>query len=450
MVAVPGRCRSEKYKEFVMNKIKIHTGLNFNTHILNFTNDGCNTMKKVGRLIKPILMQLCLSHVIHLSVCDVFFKKKAAVSEQDDDDEEDEAPDQNSDDDESEDEDDDYDDDNDDFGIIDEIEEIPGEFSDVELAALIDKCRKIVKAYSGRSTIKVGILQDAIKDWQKKNGMPAIGSQLAGETKTRWNSTAYMLESLLKVKIPLKKVLKDSNLALSEYEFEKIAEILKVLLPVKDVVEAICREDADLMVAETAFNELFKTLKSLADTSMLAQEMLESLRKRVKSRWNPIAAGLLKYLHNPKSIKPQPDLDEIFKAPSRKKLEEFAIDLLCRHFGEKVSDENPQVVESNDETEEMSFAEKLKAKLNELSENPASKKMSFQDTIKKEMDLFQITHEKSKNLNLLYTILQNISPTSVASERAFSNSNDFVTKKRACLSDESIDSLCFLKGIFKD
>ena len=35
-------------------------------------------------------------------------------------------------------------------------------------------------------------------------------------------------------------------------------------------------------------------------------------------------------------------------------------------------------------------------------------------------------------------ILQNISPTSVASERAFSNSNDFVTKKRSNLSDKTI------------
>ena len=36
------------------------------------------------------------------------------------------------------------------------------------------------------------------------------------------------------------------------------------------------------------------------------------------------------------------------------------------------------------------------------------------------------------------------------SERVFDNSNDFVTKKRPCLSDKTIDNLCFLKGIFKE
>ena len=62
--------------------------------------------------------------------------------------------------------------------------------------------------------------------------------------------------------------------------------------------------------------------------------------------------------------------------------------------------------------------------LNQMSDDnaTATKKLSFQATVKKEMNLFQSTNERSKNLNLLYMILQNISPTSVASERAFSNS----------------------------
>ena len=46
-------------------------------------------------------------------------------------------------------------------------------------------------------------------------------------------------------------------------------------------------------------------------------------------------------------------------------------------------------------------------------------------------------NEKSKNLNLLYMLLQSISPTSaaLASERVFSNSNDFMTQKWSNLSD---------------
>ena len=71
----------------------------------------------------------------------------------------------------------------------------------------------------------------------------------------------------------------------------------------------------------------------------------------------------------------------------------------------------------------------------------------FQIALKKEIDLFEASGEKSKNLQMLYMILQNIGPTNC--ERVFSNSKDFVSKKRSRLTDKTIDNLCFLKEIFK-
>ena len=136
-----------------------------------------------------------------------------------------------------------------------------------------------------------------------------------------------MIESVRKAKIPLKRVLKDSTLFLSDEEFDTIDRILNVLLPIKDVVECLSREDADLMTAEVALNELFKTLGEMED-SELAQNMLAELKIRIKARWKPLLAGLLKYLHNPNHFKnPEKDLDAIFKMPSKAKLEELAIDL---------------------------------------------------------------------------------------------------------------------------
>ena len=259
------------------------------------------------------------------------------------------------------------------------------------------------------------------------------------------------LESIKKVKVPLKKLMKDSTLALTDQEFEKIDELLEVLMPVKLVVEAICRQDADLLTAEVAFQELFDDLK--AKDSELAQEMLFALRKRIKERWNPILAGLLKYLHNPTNFtKPPRNQDEMFKIPSRKKMEDLALELLNRLFGKTDLEETEEnEICTVEAAEELSFAERLKARLDKVSENSASigsKKNTFENSIKKEMDLFQTSGEKSKNLELLSQVLQNVAPTSVASERAFSISNDFVTKKRSRLSDKSIDNLCFLKSIF--
>ena len=456
MVPVHGKCGAKVFKKKVIIKLEEHFDLKFKSHILNLSNDGCSTMKKVGRLILPILQQLCLAHAVHLSVLDVFFVKKGSAEEESETDSDDDDDDEEDSDDESDD-DDDFDEDDDDVGIIDEQEEEAGEFSDENLAALVEKCRKIINKYCGRSTNQIDLLQDAIKDWQRRNGMRVIGYQLKRETKTRWNSTEAMFQSILKLQAPLKKVMKDSTLALSDAEFEKIKHVLDVLEPVKDVVEVLCREDADLMTAEVAFNELFKNLDSM--DSELAQKMVESLRRRVKSRWNPTVAGLLKYLHNPEHFKkPEHGLDEMFAMPSRYKLEKLAADLITRHYGVEetntVTESEEVEIEIAAEARELSFAEKLQQKLNKLSEEgpstPSGKKNSLQTALKKEFDLFQTTGERSKNLELLYKILQNIAPTSVGSERAFSNANDFVTKKRCRLSDKSIDNLCFLKSIFKD
>ena len=69
--------------------------------------------------------------------------------------------------------------------------------------------------------------------------------------------------------------------------------------------------------------------------------------------------------------------------------------------------EDPEVNVIENDANELSFAEKLQAKLNQMSDDnaTATKKLSFQATVKKEMNLFQSTNERSKNLNLLYMIL---------------------------------------------
>ena len=446
MVAVSGPCPAKKYKEKAQMKIRAF-GLDPNKDIINFSNDGCSTMKKLGRLVKPILMQLCLAHGGQLGVLDVFYKKNN--DDEDSDDENDQDVSDEDDDEDFDQEDDEFDNDDDledESGLIDETNEEFAELKDIEIKDLIAKCRKIVNKYSGRSTNNHALLQDAIKDWQRKNGKSPIGQELGRDCKTRWSSMVLSLLSIKKVKVPLKKVMKDSTLALTDEEFKKIDELVEILMPVKIVMETIGGENADLMTAELAFNELFNDLKS--KESELAQDLYEALRRRVKDRWNPVLAGLLKYLHNPTNFtKPSSNLDPMFKIPSRKKMEDLALDLLCRHFGHNDLQENETEI-AVVENEELSFAERLNAKLSQNSEESATiKKNSFE--MKKEMDLFQITGERSKNLELLYKILQNVAPTSVASERAFSISSNFVSKKRSRLSDKSIDNLCFLKGVFK-
>jgi hypothetical protein len=64
------------------------------------------------------------------------------------------------------------------------------------------------------------------------------------------------------------------------------------------------------------------------------------------------------------------------------------------------------------------------------------------------MSAFEASKQRTGNLEKLYRALLNIAPTSVASERAFSVSGSFVSRRRKGLSNEAIDDLCFLKGYF--
>ena len=78
---------------------------------------------------------------------------------------------------------------------------------------------KSASSYNGRSVLRHDALQDAIKKWQRENEKSPIGFKLVPDCKTRitrWSSFVLMLESILKVKVPLKKVLKNSTLALSD------------------------------------------------------------------------------------------------------------------------------------------------------------------------------------------------------------------------------------------
>lgn len=73
----------------------------------------------------------------------------------------------------------------------------------------------------------------------------------------------------------------------------------------------------------------------------------------------------------------------------------------------------------------------------------------FTKVIKREMAVLEDGGGRGFHLELLYKYLLTIKPTSVDSERAFSNAGLLCTKVRARLSDESIDTLSFLRSYFQ-
>lgn len=97
--------------------------------------------------------------------------------------------------------------------------------------------------------------------------------------------------------------------------------------------------------------------------------------------------------------------------------------------------------------------EKLAAKLTKAVQGPTeihdtNTKQFFIKLIKQELTNFEASSKLGPILERLLNALKTIPPTSTESERVFSMSSNFCTKKRSRLSDTSLDSLCFLKSFF--
>ena len=135
-----------------------------------------------------------------------------------------------------------------------------------------------------------------------------MGSKLKRDCRIKWGSLVTSIKSALDIKPVLKEFLKYSTFALNDEEWDLLDEIYSVLMPVKDVVDVICRADADLLQAEIVFIELFDVLESIG--TPLSRKMLANLKTELEKRWQTDLVGLLKYLNDP---------SELDKVPKTKK-----------------------------------------------------------------------------------------------------------------------------------
>lgn len=62
---------------------------------------------------------------------------------------------------------------------------------------------------------------------------------------------------------------------------------------------------------------------------------------------------------------------------------------------------------------------------------------------------YETSGMKGKYLRLLYDYLITIKPTSAEAERAFSAAGYICSSIRSRLSDETVDSICFLRSYFQ-
>lgn len=448
LVRVEGRFPAEKCITALKTTLQ-DNNLNIDKDITSITTDGVAVMQKVGRLL-PCNQQLCFAHAIHLAVINVLYNnsnttelvahidtENVSVEEQGSDFQE---SDKEYVDDES-------------VGLIEQIY-IEAEHAETEefgFSFLIKKVRSIVKKFRFSRTSN-DILQVYVKQEFGKE------LKLIMDTRTRWNSLVEMLERFNQLKSCVRKALIDiaSDIVILDAEILSIKNIISALLPVKLTVEALCREDANLLSADAALSFMLENFGS----DELSLKLKNELEDRISRRRTNVS-GTLQYLHNGGKS----DIHESFTRPLKntiaKVIESFAQRLI---FNTNMETSSGEQSESDDVVEVMSeeqansqlLMQKLqnKIQLNLSSNIPSSSTQqiinrSLITKIKSEMKFFEENGVRGKILEFVYSFLILIPPSSVESERAFSIAGNFCTKIRSRLGDAALSDLCFLKAYFR-
>ncbi|KAF2905211.1 hypothetical protein ILUMI_00988 [Ignelater luminosus] len=163
-----------------------------------------------------------------------------------------------------------------------EIEqELISDFNDI-----INKGRKIVRLFKGSPT-----KNDTLQKYVKKE----FGRKIDAKT---------LIDLGLSTNIEYR---------FSEHEFCALENLENILKPVRLAVKVLCRQDANLIIAEATFKFMIKKLED--NHSALASELALSLRRRISQRRTNLTA-LLIYLQKPCSYHASCD-DEIFHLPAK-------------------------------------------------------------------------------------------------------------------------------------
>jgi hypothetical protein len=435
MIHVKGTMPATKGVELVTAKLESFS-LNLDTDIVASCTDGASVMQKFGRITKPLHM-MCYAHAIHLSVCDLFVTKKKKQTAQVDSENNDSGSDAESDQEFDSDEEGDQG-----FEVNPAVE---NEVTFIEeFQSIIAKIRKYIKLFK-RSPVK-----------NDDNLQPKIFEQfgklkmLILDSKTRWNSTVVMLRRFIEVQkeVRLAMVELDLPFELTTTDLEKIKSLCDALEPLKIAVEALGREDADLLLSEKIIEFTRKKLED-ANTE-ISLSIKDQFEIRIEQRRNVTIIHLFKYLESPTFLTFQ--TDQFGHKITRTKIVSQAANLLQRLYTDGArNDMETEVCTEEEDAETLSLADELQQFISKpVPLEAVNVGSQAEKIVKKEMALFEATNNRPENLQKLFDALKTIPPTSIEAERAFSAVGIFITKLRNKLSPSTIDALIFLKYHFKN
>lgn len=403
LVYIPGKCGAIEIRTMIEQQLQ-EFNINFEKHIICTISDGPNVMKSFVKN-SPVLGIFCLNHGIHLAVIDVLYKKREHLEMSEESD----------------------------YSEYDDEFEVSSYSISPNYCEVLDNTRKIIKVFK-KSPLKTASLQQYAKTELGKE------VHLCSDVKTRWNSIVVMIESFLKLKNAIKKCLIDYDLAemWNEDHIPVLKMLFEVLHPMKVAVEALSRRDCNLVIAEIILSKLFEELQN--KNNSLSIKMLTSLKTRVNERRDIQIYSLIKYLHNSDDYN-----SKFFFYTPKSSLFIIAEEIFKRLFGDELNSGNDS--SSCEEDFPVSFQDQLEKAICSTRDK-VTKKRKPDNVLKKELNVYEATGNRTTNLENLYNALITIRPTSTESERVFSVAGNIATKIRNRMSDELLNALIILKFIF--
>ena len=210
-------------------------------------------------------------------------------------------------------------------------------------------------------------------------------------------------------------------------------------MPICQAQERMGKNDATLLTAEGCFRFIFKSMKKIHHP--FSELMHESVKKRFLERRNKPLVTLMKYLKDPDT--PLGLKHPIFSTSTRKDIRCQAQSLISRLFDIDIVPHEVEIeMDSKSDSDEMDLD-------NCITECTQVKVKPNVYQLSKDMQWFEGSKKLTPMLKKLSDALDQISPTSIPSEREFSVSSNFMSKKRTKFQDHTLDNLCFLRDVFK-
>ena len=292
---------------------------------------------------------------------------------------------------------------------------------------------------------------------QKAMGLPS--KRLQQDCPTHWNSTYYMVQSLLVNRWPLTAVLSDETVTKRQYRYLDLSsdnwmileDLVKPLQPLEVATVFLSEEhNTSLSAVLPIVHGLVSQLVSTEDDSATMRQFKVTVSSTLRRRWSldniapkkvsVLATALdarfrtLKFLTEDQKLAVRAELLSLMTAadgesnstvsPPSPKRQKTAFDIL---LGEQDEGENTSI---EDELHRY-FTEKVAPR----NSNPLEwwKQNSFRFPV----------------LTKVARLILCIPATSTSSERLFSTAGLTVTKLRSCLKPENVDALVFLNKNFE-